>query len=111
MAASSDLDTGVVGDKIVRTADGAYISSAGAAPVLLPTTDRAWNLPVGTRIRVTSVSPTQYFQCDLREPPPTDLASKQNWSIITTLAVTTPISTFLAGLDTFGDLARGAPTT
>lgn len=110
-ASSSDLNTGAVNDKIVRTDDGAYISSAGAAPVLLPTTDRAWNLPVGSRIKVTSTSPTQYFQADIRVPVPGDLSNNKNWSIVTTLALTTPMSTILAGLDTFNDLVGGAPTT
>lgn len=110
MSAYSDLDTGAVGDKIVRTADGAYICSGGAAPVLLATTDRAWNMPIGSKIVVTGTSPT-LFTSYIREPDQTDLGNPTHWTIITTTALTTPMSTVLAGLDTWGDLVRGAPTT
>lgn len=110
--ASSDLDTSVtVGDKIVRTAEGAYISSAGAAAAILPSTDRAWNLPEGSRIAVTGTSPV-LFTADIPKPPATRAGQKPIRSVrVTTTGLTTPISTVLAGLDTWSDLVLGAPTT
>lgn len=110
MSASSDLDTGAVGDKIVRTADGAYICSGGAAPVLLAQTDRAWNLPVGSKISVASTGPV-LFTANMRVRPVTDADSRVNWNLVTTTGLTTPMATVLAGLDTFNDLVEGAPTT
>ena len=64
---SSDLNTGSVGDKIVRTSDGAYICTASAGTTILPATDRAWNLPIGAKISVASVSPVK-FTAEIREP-------------------------------------------
>ena len=104
---NSQLDTGSVGDKIVRTADGAYLVLQGTnngVPALMDATDDAWLLPHGSRIKVTGTSPTQYFSADIRYSPLTDEANPHNWSITTTAAIGTPIQTFLAGLDTFDDL-------
>jgi hypothetical protein len=101
------LDTGAVGDKIVRTADGAYLSLqsvSSGAPVLMDATDDAWQLPVGSKIQVTSTSPTIYFQADICWPRPTDLGKADHWDKVTTLAITTTVQTFLDGLDTFADL-------
>ena len=101
------LDTGAVGDKIVRTAEGAYLSLqsvSSGAPVLMDATDDAWLLPPGSSIRVTSTSPTIYFQADIRWKRPTDMETPSHWDNVTTLAITTTVQTFLDGLDTFADL-------
>ena len=107
---SSDLNTGSVGDKIVRTSDGAYICTASAGTTILPATDRAWNLPIGAKISVASLSPVK-FTAEIREPVQTALDKRECWSLITTTNLSTPMATVLAGLDTWGDLVRGAPTT
>lgn len=109
MAASSDLDTGVVGDKLFRDADGAWIESGGAAPVLLAVTDRAWNLPMGSRIKVQSVAPV-VLTAQIREPVQNDLANTSHWSIITTVGLPIPVATVMGGLQTFAALVRGNPT-
>lgn len=53
MAQATDLDGGIVGDRIVRTESEAYLVLSGVT-TLLPATDDSMELPAGTTLTLTS---------------------------------------------------------